>query len=107
VKAQSRESRKEFQNFDQSKSSLHIPNALLLTHAHDDHIKDLPILLNNVDEETSRYSSVICDLNYISILNGYYIYVNLVYYKSQLRLIIHNCITILYAYYTKIENENY
>lgn len=51
MKAQSRESRKEFQNFDQSKSSLHIPNALLLTHAHDDHIKDLPILLNNVDEE--------------------------------------------------------
>ena len=26
-----------------------IPNALLITHSHDDHIKDLPVLLNKVN----------------------------------------------------------
>jgi phosphoribosyl 1,2-cyclic phosphodiesterase len=33
------------------KSSSFIPDALLLTHSHDDHIKELPVLVNKVNEE--------------------------------------------------------
>jgi phosphoribosyl 1,2-cyclic phosphodiesterase len=32
-------------------SSSFIPNALLITHSHDDHIKELPVLVNKVNEE--------------------------------------------------------
>ncbi|MFL6317468.1 MAG: MBL fold metallo-hydrolase, partial [Nitrososphaeraceae archaeon] len=35
-------------------SSSFIPDALLITHSHDDHIKELPMLVNKVDESRSN-----------------------------------------------------
>ena len=31
-----------------------IPDAVLITHSHDDHIKELPLLINKVDNESSK-----------------------------------------------------
>src|SRR5215467_13145190 len=39
-----------------SKEQFYLPNALLITHAHDDHIHDLPLLLENV-KRSSNYTS--------------------------------------------------
>jgi hypothetical protein len=33
---------------DASQDAFYLPNALLITHAHDDHIQDLPLLLENI-----------------------------------------------------------
>jgi phosphoribosyl 1,2-cyclic phosphodiesterase len=35
-------------------SSPAIPDAVLITHSHDDHIKELPLLINKVDNESSK-----------------------------------------------------
>lgn len=41
-------------------SSSFIPDALLITHSHDDHIKELPILVNKLnEEEESREKSLV------------------------------------------------
>jgi phosphoribosyl 1,2-cyclic phosphodiesterase len=41
-------------------SSSFIPDALLITHSHDDHIKELPMLMNKVDESRSKNLKVYC-----------------------------------------------
>ena len=45
------------------KSSSFIPDALLITHSHDDHIKELPILINKVDDDnSSKNLKIFCTL---------------------------------------------
>jgi phosphoribosyl 1,2-cyclic phosphodiesterase len=41
-------------------SSSFIPDALLITHSHDDHIKELPMLVNKVDESRSKNLKIFC-----------------------------------------------
>jgi phosphoribosyl 1,2-cyclic phosphodiesterase len=44
-------------------SSSFIPDALLITHSHDDHIKELPILINKVDDDnSSKNLKIFCTL---------------------------------------------
>jgi phosphoribosyl 1,2-cyclic phosphodiesterase len=43
-----------------SSSSSFLPNALLITHAHDDHIKELPLLINNIHASTKRNIKIYC-----------------------------------------------
>jgi hypothetical protein len=48
-----------FNSASSSASSSSIPDALLLTHSHDHHIKELPMLVNKVDEST-RNLKIFC-----------------------------------------------
>jgi phosphoribosyl 1,2-cyclic phosphodiesterase len=51
--------------FKTSSSSSSIPDALLITHSHDDHIKELPVLVNKVNEEdesTGKNLKIFCTL---------------------------------------------
>src|SRR5918911_3081885 len=43
-----------------SSSSSFLPNALLITHAHDDHIKELPLLINNIHASIKRNLKIYC-----------------------------------------------
>lgn len=49
-----------FNSGSSSSLSSSIPDALLLTHSHDDHIKELPRLINKVDESTGSLLNIYC-----------------------------------------------
>jgi phosphoribosyl 1,2-cyclic phosphodiesterase len=57
----------DFNNLTSSKSStttgvpVHIPDAILITHSHDDHIKELPLIMSKIyDQQSTRPLNIFC-----------------------------------------------
>jgi phosphoribosyl 1,2-cyclic phosphodiesterase len=49
----------DFNDLTIKSAAIHLPDAILITHSHDDHIKELPLLINNTNQQ-SRALKIFC-----------------------------------------------
>jgi phosphoribosyl 1,2-cyclic phosphodiesterase len=50
---------RDFNDFTTKSAAIHLPDAVLITHSHDDHIKELPLLISKTNQQ-SRALKIFC-----------------------------------------------